>query len=94
MADDPRPQFRCRCVHRELLFPDLAHLLTTSDYEHRCHQRPTQEDGLCDHCRQPEGCACCSPAVVAAPGGGCRWHDSNRRLVDLTTPCAALEVSA
>jgi hypothetical protein len=100
MTDDPCPELRCRCVFREKFIdaPELAHLLNASDYQDRCKQKPTQEDGLCDHCRGEEGCVCCVPLVRGSHSGGCRWHESNRRLVALTEPCAALpsvqEISA
>jgi hypothetical protein len=83
MADDPHPEFRCRCVNRIVWIPELAHLLSPADpYYDRCPERPTQEDGLCDHCRQPEG------ACTGCDGRGCCRHPSqSRRLVDLATPC-------
>ena len=83
MADDPHPEFRCRCVNRTVWIPELAHLLSPADpYVDRCPSRPSQEDGLCDHCRQPEG------TCTECDGRGCCRHPSqNRRLVDLMTPC-------
>jgi hypothetical protein len=88
-ATEQEPQFRCACVHRDIYTPELAHLLPANPWEHRCKARATQEDGLCDHCRQSEGCPCCAPAVRSS-GGGCRWHGSNRYLVPLDTPCMAV----
>ena len=84
MVDDPHPEFRCRCVNRTVWIPELAHLLSPADpYVDRCPARPTQEDGLCDHCRQETGtCPTCGN------DRGCCRHPSQRRvLVDLMTPC-------
>jgi hypothetical protein len=82
MADDPHPEFRCRCVNRTR-YPDGLNMLRAADpYVDRCPSRPTQEDGLCDHCRQPEGtCTDCDGL------GCCRHPSQNRQLVDLLTPC-------
>ena len=83
MTDDPRPWFRCRCVHRQR-GPD--HPRTAADpYYDRGHQRPDGEDGLCAHCRQPEGrCADCDPDRRAC----CLHPSQRRRLVDLAEACA------
>ena len=90
---DPRPWLRCVCVHREISLLDLAHLLPASTWEDRCHDRPTQEDGLCDHCRADEGCPCCAPAVRGSANGSCRWGTApKRQLVALDTPCQAVRV--
>lgn len=43
MADDPRPEWRCVCIG----FGDRP-----EPYRGRCHERPTQEDQLCNHCRR------------------------------------------
>jgi hypothetical protein len=46
MRDDPQPMFRCACI-------GWASSLGEPDpYEHRCSERPTQEDLFCDHCRR------------------------------------------
>ena len=89
MTDDPAPHFRCRCVHRTVhITTALAHLLSPADpYYDRCPNRPTAEDGICDHCR-PDACSVCPPDRLA-----CCLHPTQRRtLVDLTTPCAKVPV--
>lgn len=79
MSDDPHPEFRCRCVNRTRW---LGRAEPANPYYDRCPSRPTQEDGLCDHCRQPEG------TCIDCDGVGCCRHPSQRRqLVDLLTPC-------
>lgn len=87
MNADPHPEFRCRCVHRKT-FPGSDHEFSlyggADPYYDRCPSRPTQEDGMCDHCRQTE-CATCGPDYP------CCLHPSQRRqLVDLMTPCMDL----
>lgn len=44
MADDPHPELRCACIGFGTVPLD--------PYTGRCHERPTQEDQLCDHCRR------------------------------------------
>ena len=77
MTDDPRPWLRCRCVSG-LAWPD--------DYNTRCDAKPTAEDGLCDHCRLPDG-ACTDETHdhICCRSGRTAW-----RLVDLNTPCRAV----
>jgi hypothetical protein len=78
MSDDPRPWLRCRYVYKR----NGAFLHEEPDlYRNRCHDRPTQEDGLCDHCR---GGVCNSYCPVALC---CQQPSQQRILVDLQTPC-------
>lgn len=75
---DPAPWLRCRCVApTDGIRPDA--------YLHRCPERPTAEDGLCDHCRQPVG-ACADPACTI-PANCCIAAAGRRTLVELTEPC-------
>lgn len=89
VTDDPQPMFRCRCVHRMRRAGsdhEFSFYAGADPYYDRCKQRPTQEDGLCDHCRGPE-CSTCGADYE------CCLHPNQRRmLVDLTTPCLAVAV--
>lgn len=77
MSADPHPEFRCRCCAWGAFGGWL------DEFNHRCPARPTQEDGLCDHCRQPQGgCGACGD-----DRGCCRHPKAQRLLVDLLTPC-------
>lgn len=76
---DPRPWLRCRCVALEAIRGDPA-------FWARCPERPTAEDGVCDHCRQPVG-ACTDP-LCTIPENCCITAPGRRALVDLRQPCA------
>ena len=86
MSDDPQPIFRCRCCAWD------ANGGWLDSYNHRCPQRPTQEDGLCDHCRQTGPCS--DPECVDMDGsrgwGCCLQSYAARAFVDLMTPCYAV----
>lgn len=82
MNPDPHPEFRCRCVHRAW---SEDHGSYARDFIDRCVHRPTQEDGKCDHCRQPLG-ACIECDGHYQTSCCCR-ADSNRHFVDLAEPC-------
>lgn len=85
MADDPAPWLRCRCVHRHIFIPELAHLLAADPYYDRCGDRPAGEDGLCDHCRLPQG----EPHACGRWPRCCRTEGARRLLVPLDMPCQA-----
>ena len=88
---DPEPWFRCRCAsYLTHGWPD--------PYRHRCPTRPTGEDGLCDHCRQPFGC-CADPECPdrdGAKGIGCCLQPRYAvpLFVELTTPCQRPELTS
>lgn len=97
MSDDPHPEMRCRCVHRRT-FPGSDHEFSfyggADPYYDRCPVKPTEEDGLCDHCRggirplSDEPWQRIGECVTCGPGWPCCLHESQRRrLVDLTEPC-------
>ena len=70
MTDDPRPWLRCQCVYRHVADMDDPHHGWPDDYYDRCGAQATQEDGLCDHCREP-----------FAPGVGCGGEGHTGRRV-------------
>jgi hypothetical protein len=84
VSDDPQPMFRCRCVHR-MRFAGSDHEFSfyagADPYYDRCPTRPTQEDGMCDHCR-PSECVTCDDSYEC-----CLHPNQRRQIVDLMTPC-------
>ena len=99
MGDDPHPEFRCRCVHRRTV-PGMDFTRFAADpYIDRCRQLPSEEDGLCDHCRggvrplSDEPWRRIGECVTCGEDWRCCLHPSQtRQLVPLMTPCAAVEV--
>lgn len=97
MSEDPHPEFRCRCVHRTRRSGsdhEFSFYAGADPYYDRCPHRPTEEDGLCDHCRggirplSDEGWQRVGECVTCGPSYPCCLHPSQRRqLVDLMTPC-------
>lgn len=85
MIADKQPWLRCRCVYRYRdPGPDGPTESWPNDFIDRCPHQATAEDGLCDHCRQPNGqCTHCGPNWPHC----CRRTDQHRHLVDLTEPC-------
>lgn len=84
MIED-NPMFRCRCVAWD------ANGGWREDYHQRCPARPTQEDGLCDHCRQTGPCTDpeCTDMDGAKGWGCCLQPYAARAFTDLMTPCLA-----
>lgn len=82
MADDPHPEFRCRCVYRGRTRHTAADEGWPDDYYDRCPLPATQEDGLCDHCRQ----TVCSDEHPTFPWPCC-VHGEYRRLSAQDEPC-------
>lgn len=82
---DPNPMFRCRCVGW------MTDDGWQNSYMQRCPTRPTQEDGLCDHCRQVDSCTdpLCPDQDGTKGWGCCRQSYATRALVDIATPCGA-----
>lgn len=95
MSADPHPEFRCRCVHRTRWADHEFSFYAGADpYYDRCPHRPTEEDGLCDHCRggirplSDEGWHDIGKCFTCGEGYPCCLHPSQwRQLVELTTPC-------
>lgn len=51
---DPHPELRCRCVSRRQLPKEWTEDRQWPDnFIDRCERKATQEDGLCDICREP-----------------------------------------
>lgn len=98
MRDDPKPEFRCRCVFRRQ-YDDMGPTVP-QDYHHRCPERATQEDGFCDHCRAAHAgtCTTCTPYSTTGIDNCCHpkaARSSARRVIaDLRTPCLDAAVLA
>lgn len=87
MKADPQPWRRCRCVfrYRGTGRDDPGpYEGWPNDFIDRCPDLATQEDGLCDHCRQPVAdCETCGDNWPQC----CRQPSQSRHLVPIETPC-------
>lgn len=85
---EDEPWRRCRCVFR---FRDTDPRYSPGPYEgwpddfiDRCPHQATQEDGLCDHCRQPDReCRTCGENWSQC----CRAAGQSRHFVAQDEPC-------